>query len=94
MAFGEFVAEIELGVAVTATERCAMFDLKTGGLYRFEHPGFLDEIQAMREQAFSDRKAWKPLSFDDQHVMPLTLEQGSSDGPRRPCANNDDATFF
>lgn len=94
MAFGELVAEIELRIAVPAAEGCTVLGLETRGLYRFEHAGFLDEIQAVREQALADRKARKPLSFDDQHVVPLALEQGSSDGPGRPCADNDNATVF
>ncbi len=48
MASGELVAEIEFRVALAPAEGRAVLGLEPRRAHRLEHPGFLDEVQAVR----------------------------------------------
>jgi len=37
---------------------------KRAGVHRFEHPGFLDKLHAVRQQALTDREARELLALE------------------------------
>ncbi|MDR6180047.1 hypothetical protein QE393_003307 [Pseudomonas sp. SORGH_AS 211] len=88
------VAEVEVGVALAPGEGGADLGLKNGGLDRRQHPGFLDEIQAVGEQALADGKARKMLGFQHQHRMAATLEQRGDHGAGRAGTDDDQGMMF
>ncbi len=94
VALGELVAEIEFGVALAPAEGRAVLGLETGRLDRLEHAGFLDEIQAVRQQALADGEAREALALEDQHVMALALEQRAGDGTGRAGTDDHDFTLL
>ncbi|MNR34478.1 hypothetical protein D3C85_1522530 [compost metagenome] len=94
MAGAELVAEVELAVALTPGEGRAVLGLEAGGANRFEHPGLLDEVQAVRQQALADGEAREALAFQHQHVVPLAFEQGAGDGARWAGTDHNDLALF
>ena len=88
----ERVTKIEGAVLLAPCECRAVFKLETGCLHRLQHAGFFDEIEAMGQQAFANRKAREVLALNDQHIVAVTFEQGRGDGARRPGTNDDNLT--
>jgi len=72
-AVAERIAEIKRTVALAPGECGTGFHLETRGLHGVEHAGLFDKVDAVRQQAFTDRKAWEMLALDNQYIMPFTL---------------------
>jgi len=94
VAGSEFVAEVEIRIALAPAEGRAVLGLEARGAHRLKHAGFLNEVQAVRKQAFADGKARKALALDDQYIVTLALEQRAGDGAGRPGADDHDFTVL
>ena len=77
---GEFVGEVEIGVAAAPGEGGAVFKLEAGlGLYGGQEAGFFDEFHAVRQQAFADDEAGEMLLFEHAHGKAVFEQQGGGD---------------
>ena len=94
LALGKGVTEIESAVTLAPGKRGAGFHLEPRRIDGVQHACLFDEVQAVRQQAFADGKAWEMLTLDHQHVMTLAFEQRGGDGTRRACADDHDLATF
>ncbi|EEG23110.1 hypothetical protein EIKCOROL_02245 [Eikenella corrodens ATCC 23834] len=77
---GEFVGEVEIGVAAAPGEGGAVFKLEAGlGFYGGQEAGFFDEFHAVRQQAFADDEAGEMLFFEHAHGKAVFEQQGGGD---------------
>src|SRR6185312_9723462 len=86
------LTESELPVLLAARKRRAVLVLEAGRLDGPDHAGLRHEIEAMREQALSDRETRKALPLEHQHVASAALQERRGDRPRWPRADDDDLT--
>ena len=70
----ECVTKIEGAVLLAPGEGSTVFQLEAGGLHRVQHARFFDEVDAVRKQAFANRKAREVLALDNQHIVALAFK--------------------
>ena len=71
-----------------------MLGLEARRTHRVEHPGFFDEVQAVRQQTFANREAWEALALQHQYVMAIALEQRTGNRPGRAGTYHYDLALF
>src|SRR5690606_16019758 len=68
----------------------AVLELIAGTLHGLEHPGFFEEIEAMREQALADDETGKLLRLEHEHAPTPAVQERGRDRAGRTRADHDD----
>src|SRR5690625_2030766 len=82
--------EIEVTALVAFDEAYAVFDLKRCGLDRFQQPSLVQELHALRQQAFANGKAREVAALDYRDPPTALAQQRGRGAARRTGANDGD----